>query len=246
MRPAFTIFTEYRMRLGNFCMQACKLALGFHYICPNAKQTIMKFSKTATILSGALLAALLAVACGGGTSRSAGQAVLDNIASRTSIRAFENRLVGADTVELLLRAAMAAPSARNRQPWAFIVVDDKELLRRLADSLPYAQCAAKAPLAIVVCGDLTKSNGAINHGWWVQDAAAASENLLLAAHAVGLGAVWTGVYSYEDRVRVVQSVLKLPRRIVPLNVIPIGYPAENPAPKQKWDPAKVHRNGWTE
>lgn len=202
--------------------------------------------KILKILSGMLLAALLTVACGGNASRDAGQAVLDNIASRTSIRAFQDRPVGADTVELLLRAAMAAPSARNRQPWAFVVVDDKVLLRQLADSLPYAQCAARAPLAIVVCGDLTKSDGAINHGWWVQDAAAASENLLLAAHAVGLGAVWTGVYSYEDRVRTVQSVLKLPRRVVPLNVIPIGYPAENPAPKQKWDPSKVHRNGWQE
>lgn len=206
----------------------------------------MKLPKILKILSGTLLAALLTVACGGDVSRDAGQAVLDNIASRTSIRSYRPQTVGADTVELLLRAAMAAPSARNRQPWAFIVVDDKELLQQLADSLPYAQCAAQAPLAIVVCGDLTKSDGAINHGWWVQDAAAATENLLLAAHAVGLGAVWTGVYSYEDRVRAVQSVLKLPRRVVPLNVIPIGYPAENPAPKQKWDPAKVRRNGWTE
>ena len=93
----------------------------------------------------------------------------------------------ARVVELLLRAAMSAPSARNRQPWAFIVVDDKALLRQLADSLPYAQSAAAAPMAVVVCGALTESQGATNAGWWVQDAAAASENLLLAAHAVGLG-----------------------------------------------------------
>ncbi len=82
---------------------------------------------------------------------------------------------------------MSAPSARNRRPWAFIVVDDKALLRQLADSLPYAQSAAAAPMAVVVCGALTESQGATNAGWWVQDAAAASENLLLAAHAVGLG-----------------------------------------------------------
>ena len=93
----------------------------------------------------------------------------------------------ARVVELLLRAAMSAPSARNRQPWAFIVVDDKALLRQLADSLPYAQSAAAAPMAVVVCGALTESQGATNAGWWGQDAAAASENLLLAAHAVGLG-----------------------------------------------------------
>ena len=82
---------------------------------------------------------------------------------------------------------MSAPSARNRRPWAFIVVDNKALLRQLADSLPYAQSAAAAPMAVVVCGVLTESQGATNAGWWVQDAAAASENLLLAAHAVGLG-----------------------------------------------------------
>lgn len=205
----------------------------------------MNMPKIFNMVSGIVLTILLIVSCDGSSSN-AGQAVLDAISTRTSIRAYQDRPVGADTVELLLRAAMSAPSARNRQPWAFIVVDDKDLLRQLADSLPYAQSAAAAPMAVVVCGVLTESQGATNAGWWVQDAAAASENLLLAAHAVGLGAVWTGVYSYEDRVRAVRNVLGLPRHVVPLNVIPIGYPAENPAPKQKWDPAKVRRNGWAE
>ena len=205
----------------------------------------MNMPKIFNMVSGIVLTILLIVSCGGSSSN-AGQAVLDAISARTSIRAYQDRPVGADTVELLLRAAMSAPSARNRQPWAFIVVDDKALLRQLADSLPYAQSAAAAPMTVVVCGVLTESQGATNAGWWVQDAAAASENLLLAAHAVGLGAVWTGVYSYEDRVRAVRNVLGLPRHVVPLNVIPIGYPAENPAPKQKWDPAKVRRNGWAE
>ena len=205
----------------------------------------MNMPKIFNMVSGIVLTILLIVSCGGSSSN-AGQAVLDAISARTSIRAYQDRPVGADTVELLLRAAMSAPSARNRPPWAFIVVDDKDLLRQLADSLPYAQSAAAAPMAVVVCGVLTESQGATNAGWWVQDAAAASENLLLAAHAVGLGAVWTGVYSYEDRVRAVRNVLGLPRHVVPLNVIPIGYPAENPAPKQKWDPAKVRRNGWPE
>lgn len=205
----------------------------------------MNLPRFSNLISGAVLATLLITSCGGSSSN-AGQAVLDAISTRTSIRAYQDRPVGADTVELLLRAAMSAPSARNRQPWAFIVVDDKDLLRQLADSLPYAQSAAAAPIAVVVCGVLSAANGATNAGWWVQDAAAASENLLLAAHAVGLGAVWTGVYSYEDRVRAVRNVLGLPRHVVPLNVIPIGYPAENPAPKQKWDPAKVRRNGWAE
>lgn len=206
----------------------------------------MKLPKFLNSVFGAAFVALLICSCSGNSSSNGGQTVLDAIASRTSIRAYQPQAVGADTVELLLRAAMSAPSAMNRQPWAFVVVDDKQLLRQLADSLPYAQAAAVAPMAIVVCGVLTEANGATNSGWWVQDAAAATENLLLAAHAVGLGAVWTGVYSYEDRVRTVRNVLKLPRHVVPLNVIPIGYPAESPAPKQKWDPTKVRHNGWDE
>lgn len=142
---------------------------------------------------------------------------------------------------------MSAPSARNRRPWAFIVVDNKALLRQLADSLPYAQSAAAAPMAVVVCGVLTESQGATNAGWWVQDAAAASENLLLAAHAVGLGRL-SGRACIPARIACVPSATcwGFPCRVVPLNVIPIGYPAENPALKQKWDPAKVRCNGWAE
>lgn len=204
----------------------------------------MNLPKFSSLVSGVVLGTLLFTSCAGTSSN--GQAVLDNIASRTSVRTFQQRPVGADTVELLLRAAMAAPSARDRRPWAFVVVDDKTLLQQLADSLPYAQSAAAAPMAVVVCGVLTESQGATNAGWWVQDAAAASENLLLAAHAVGLGAVWTGVYSYEDRVRAVRNILGLPRHVVPLNVIPVGYPVGTSTPKQKWDPSKIRRNGWTE
>ena len=147
------------------------------------------------------------------------------------LSAGERTPAGADTVELLLRAAMAAPSAVNRQPWAFVVVDDRELLRELAGALPFAKMAARAPLAVVVCGDLSRNPGA-SGDWWVMDASAASENLLLAAHALGLGAVWTGVYPRGD--------------VVPLNLIPVGYPADNPAPKQKWNPANVRYNGWAE
>ena len=137
-----------------------------------------------------------------------------------------------------------APSAMNRQPWAFVVVDDKALLQKFADSLQYAKMAASAPLAVVVCADLTRNPGA-SGDWGVMDASAASENLLLAAHAVGLGAVWTGVYPRSERVKAVRTILGLPESVVPLNVIPIGYPAQTPEPKQKWNPGNIRRNGWT-
>lgn len=126
---------------------------------------------------------------------------------------------------------MAAPSAVNRQPWAFVVVDDRELLRELSGALPFAKMAAHAPLAVVVCGDLSRNPGA-SGDWWVMDASAASENLLLAAHALGLGAVWTGVYPRDERVEAVRRVLGLPADVVPLNLIPVGYPADNPAPSR--------------
>ena len=226
----------------------------------------MKTSKTLFFLLGALLAALLTWWLAGDKQAAAGtsavgmpaagisaaglpaageRSALDVIATRTSVRSYRDCPVGADTVELLLRAAMAAPSAVNRQPWAFVVVDDRELLRELAGALPFAKMAARAPLAVVVCGDLSRNPGA-SGDWWVMDASAASENLLLAAHALGLGAVWTGVYPRGERVEAVRRVLGLPSDVVPLNLIPVGYPADNPEPKQKWNPANVRHNGWTE
>lgn len=173
------------------------------------------------------------------------ESALDVIMSRTSIRSYEDRAVGEETVEQLLRAAMAAPSASNRQPWAFVVVDDRELLRQMAEKLPYAKMAAEAPLAIVVCGDLSKGREP-SDAWWVQDASAATENLLLAAHALGLGAVWTGLYPKSERVQIVREILELPGHIVPLCLVPVGYPAETPAPKEKWNPGNVRHNRWTE
>lgn len=208
----------------------------------------MNTSKILFFVLGAVLASLLTWWLVDGARTTAGtgeQTALDAIMTRTSIRTYQNRPVGSDTVELLLRAAMAAPSAVNRQPWTFVVVDDKALMQQFADSLQYAKMAASAPLAVVVCADLSRNPGASGE-WWVMDASAASENLLLAAHAVGLGAVWTGVYPRSERVKAVRDILKLPEYVVPLNVIPIGYPADYPEPKQKWNPDNIRYNGWTE
>ena len=209
----------------------------------------MNRTKILFFCAGAVLAELLVWWLSAGERTPAGESgkrsPLDVIMTRTSIRAYRDCPVGADTVELLLRAAMAAPSAVNRQPWAFVVVDDRELLRELAGALPFAKMAARAPLAVVVCGDLSRNPGA-SGDWWVMDASAASENLLLAAHALGLGAVWTGVYPRGERVEAVRRVLGLPSDVVPLNLIPVDYPADNPEPKQKWNPANVRHNGWTE
>lgn len=169
-----------------------------------------------------------------GESQTQEQAVLDNIATRTSIRDYEARPVEKEKVEKMLRAAMAAPTAMNKQPWHFVVVDQRSVLDSLADANPNAKMLLKAPLAIVVCGDMDKVIEGGGRDFWIQDASAATENLLLAAHAMGLGAVWTGAYPSEERSKAISATLSLLDNLVPLNMIVIGYPAEHPQPKDKF------------
>ena len=170
------------------------------------------------------------------------QAVLNNIASRVSVRSYLDKPVEDAKIEQLLRAGMAAPSAMNKQPWHFVVVTDKQQLAALAKANPYAGMAAKAPLAIVVCGDMSKALPGSAREFWVQDCSAATENILLAANAMGLGAVWTGTYPSEERVKAVSKVLQLPKKLIPLNTIVIGYPDGTNTPKDKWKPANVSYN----
>jgi len=168
--------------------------------------------------------------------------VLENIATRTSIRSYTEAPVEQAKIEKMLKAAMAAPTAMNKQPWHFVVVTDKDQLKALSETSPYSGMVAKAPLAIAVCGDMLKAMDGGGRDFWIQDASAATQNLLLAAHAMGLGAVWTGVYPDLDRCKLIAEVLALPENIIPLNVVVIGYPAQNPTPKDKWKPANVSYN----
>lgn len=158
---------------------------------------------------------------------------IENIMTRTSVRQYQERPVSGDTVEILLRAGMAAPTAVNKQPWHFVVVTNPETLEALGGR------SKDAPLAIAVCGDMTKALEAEAREYWVQDCSAASENILLAANALGLGAVWQGVYPIPQRVEKVKKLLSLPEKLIPLNVIAIGYPAEHPTPKDKWNVQNV-------
>ena len=164
------------------------------------------------------------------------------ILTRMSVRSYLGREVEEQKTELLLRAAMSAPSGHDRRPWAFVVVNDREILDRLASALPNAKMLAEAPMAIIVCGDLTKVAEGEGSAYWIQDCSAAAENILLAAHTLGLGAVWTGVYPKMKRVESVRSVLDLPEHIVPLNVIPLGYPKGLQTSKEKWSEERIHYN----
>lgn len=170
--------------------------------------------------------------------------VLKTILNRKSTRIYTDQQVNREELEILVKAAMAAPSAVNKQPWAFIVIDDRATLDALASLLPYAKMAAKASAAIVVCGDLSKAYYGLEDDYWIQDCSAATENLLLAAEAMGLGAVWTAVYPEEDRIEIVRKELALPELIVPLNFIPVGYPLHQGVPRDKYNPENVHFNRW--
>ena len=169
---------------------------------------------------------------------------IETIMTRTSIRSFTDRAVVADTIEMLLRAGMAAPTAVNLQPWHFVVVNDRAKLDELGGNGRQSKMWQESPLVIVVCGNLEKALEGPGQAFWVQDCSAATENILLAAHALGLGAVWTGCYPIEERVSMVSEVLGLPEHIVPLCAIVMGYPNESPEPKDKWKPENVSYNGF--
>ena len=166
------------------------------------------------------------------------QTVFENITARKSERKYQAKAVEKEKVQLMLKAAMAAPSGKDTRPWEFIVVEDRETLNKMGDGLPYAKMLKEASLAIVVCGDTTKSF------YWYLDCALAGQNILLSAQALGLGAVWTATYPYPERMDVVKEALNLPEHINSLCVIPVGYPLTESKPKNKWDESRIHYNKW--
>lgn len=166
---------------------------------------------------------------------------IEAIHTRRSIRSYQDKPVPEELITKLLAAAMAAPSARNQQPWQFVVITDKSILEKLPSVNPNTQMAHEAPLAILVCGDLKVET---SPGYWVVDCSAATQNLLLCAHALGLGAVWTGTYPNEERMDGYTELLGLPEYILPHSLVLIGYPAEVPPPEDRYNPERIHYNGW--
>ena len=171
---------------------------------------------------------------------------ITNILTRVTVRKFLDKAVSDEDLQVLLQAAMSAPSSMNLQPWHFIVVRDEALKQQMKEHLPYAKMINNGCIGVVVCGDVSlyehinKVDKEDNTLYWVQDCSAASENLLLAAHAMGLGAVWTGIYPLESRVNKLRNLLSIPSDIIPLNLILVGHPAALPLPKDKWNERKIH------
>lgn len=181
--------------------------------------------------------------CSDSTENSKLDAVLENIHNRKSVRQFTSEPVSDEHIEIMLKAAMAAPTAVNYQPWRFVVVTEREELDAMADVLPYAKMLKQAPLAIVVCGETTWMGGNENP-YWQQDCAAATENLLLTVEALGLGAVWTGVYPNAELVNPLSEFLGLPGNVKPFCAIPIGHHDGTTQPKDKWKPENIHYGKW--
>ncbi len=189
------------------------------------------------------LAVTMFAACAKQETNMENQAI-NNILTRVSVREFTGEKISEAQIDTLLRAAMSAPSAINKQPWAFIVVDDEAIIAQLGEALPYSRCSNHPAVAIIPCGDLSKAISGEMADFWINDVSAATENLLLAAHAMGLGAVWTGLHPDMNRAKLVQEMLGLPEHIIPLCVVPVGVPAEHPDIKDKYKSENIHYNGW--
>jgi len=165
---------------------------------------------------------------------------MEAILSRRSIRSYTAQTVSDQLIKELLEAAMSAPSAGNEQPWHFVVINDRNLLEQIIQFHPHSGMLKKAQVAILVCVDLDLGN----EGFLVQDGSAATENLLIAAHAKGLGAVWLGIYPLKERITGMLKLLDLPERILPLSLISIGYPAAEVSRENRYHPKRVHTNRW--
>ncbi len=162
---------------------------------------------------------------------------MDSIFNRSSIRKYKDVPLKEEEIQKILKAGFSAPSAANRQPWQFIVVENKQTLSDLSKMTPYAKPLEKAALGIVACADL---NVGINIDYCQQDVAAATENMLIEAKNLGIGSCWLGVYPEMERMLKVNTYFKLPKGIIPLWMVSFGYIDEEIRVKEKWNKKKVH------
>lgn len=165
----------------------------------------------------------------------------DPILERRSVRRYTAQGVEEKDVRMLLEAAMSAPSAGNERPWHFILLRDRRTMESIMEVHPYARMLKECAGAVLVCGDPSLEK---YPGFWPQDCSAATENILLMAVQLGLGAVWLGIYPIEERVRGLRAILGIPVEIVPFSLVPFGHPAEERKAIDRYDPGRVHIDKW--
>lgn len=170
--------------------------------------------------------------------------VIECIMTRASVRKYKPEKVNDSIITEVLKAGMAAPTAANQQAWHFVVITNQILKDSITDAFQWTKMVEDCAFAVVVCGDMSRlfEGDREESGFWLLDCSAASENMLLAAHALGLGGVWCGIYPEEDRMSRLSAILNLPTNLRPINILSFGYPETPVAPKQKWDPGKVSYN----
>ena len=166
---------------------------------------------------------------------------MDAVLSRRSIRKYNKKPVSDELIKKLLDAAMSAPSAGNEQPWHFIIITDPRILSKIPTFHNHAEMLKGASLAILVCSDMNLDK---HKGMWVQDCSAATENMLIAVQAQGLGAVWLGIYPREERINGLRKLLSIPEHIIPFSLISIGYPAETKPKANRYNESRIHYNKW--
>lgn len=170
---------------------------------------------------------------------------MSNIFERTSVRKYTEEGITSEQLEMLLKAGMAAPSAKNSQPWEFVVIQDRETLLKINEFHPYSSMLKEAPLAIVVCADTNKEFPDLKGlDYWVQDCSAATQNIMLQSTDLGLGSVWLGVFPREALVKPLAALLNLPSNVLPFSIISVGHPAGEVHPKDKFDNTKIHYEKW--
>ncbi|MFW6008056.1 MAG: nitroreductase family protein [archaeon] len=166
---------------------------------------------------------------------------MEAVFNRRSIRKYQDREVAEEDIKDLLQAGMSAPSAGNEQPWHFIVITDREILDKIPEIHEYADMTQEAPVAILVCGDLDEQK---HGGFWDQDCAAATQNILITIQDKGLGGVWCGIHPNKKRINDFKEFFDLPENIIPFSLIPLGYPAERKSPADRFDESRIHKNRW--
>ncbi|MCU0369995.1 MAG: nitroreductase family protein [Bacteroidales bacterium] len=166
---------------------------------------------------------------------------LKAILTRRSIRKYSEKNIPEEYYEVLLKAAMHAPSARNRQPWHFIIISDRQVLDQLSEVSPSWKMLADAASAIVICGDLNLED---SESFIIQDCSAATQNILLAAHELGLGSVWLGVHPREDRLKPLIDILQIPRHILPVSMVSVGKPDEDREQPDRYNIDRIHQDKW--
>jgi nitroreductase len=166
---------------------------------------------------------------------------LETIFTRRSIRKYKNDEIPEELIKKLLEAAMYAPSAGNEQPWHFIIIDDKKILNKIPEFHPFSDMLRQVNVAILICGDTKLEK---YKGFWVEDCSAAAQNILLAAHSMGLGTVWCGIYPHMDRVDGFRNLFNFPDNIIPLVIIPVGYPDELKDKPERFIESRIHHNSW--